>query len=402
MKSDSNVKRLPSKVLVFSVTTVGLLHNSIFVSSTPEILRSLGESENLAGLLIAAGSVPGIVVAPLIGFLADRFGRKKVLVPCLVVYGIFGLLVGLSPSLFWFLLIRIFQGLGSAGLINLVVVIISDNWASLDRARLIGQNAAAITISVAIYPVVGGVITDLIGWRWVFLAFLAPLVVAFFVSKNLQDHQPRSDVSVREQISGAFSEIVKPAIATNLVIVIILFMAIFGLFQSLLPVHLEREFGLLPTGRGLVASAPAIVAALSALAVARVRKRVQGGVIIYASLLIWGISFLMMGFGSLPILVLATMIYGLSEGLMIPTLQDLIAENAPEQLRGALLAMWTGAARLGQTVGPVTISLALMGFSTSWVLVSAGVAMIAISVLASFTRTLIVSSEANQTGRFNG
>ena len=401
MKSDSEVNRLPSKVLVFSVTAVALLHNSIFVSSTPEILRSLGESENLAGLLIAAGSVPGILVAPFIGFLADRFGRKKILIPCLVIYGVFGLLVGLSPSLFWFLLIRVFQGLGSAGLINLVVVIISDNWGSLDRARLIGQNAAAITISVAIYPVVGGVITDSIGWRWTFLAFLAPLVVAFFVSKNLEDRQPGLDVSVRDQISGAFSEVVKPAIATNLVIVMILFMAIFGLFQSLLPVHLEREFGLLPTERGLVASAPAIVAASSALAVARVRKRVQGGLIIYASLLIWGVSFIMMGFGSLPILVLATMIYGLSEGLMIPTLQDLVAENAPEQLRGALLALWTGAARLGQTVGPVAVSLALMGYSTSWVLVSAGIAMIVISGIASFTRTLIVSSEADQTGRFN-
>ena len=402
MKSDFEVSRLPSKVLVFSVTAVGLLHNSIFVSSTPEILRSLGESENLAGLLIAAGSVPGIVVAPLIGFLADRFGRKKILIPCLIIYGVFGVLVGLSPSLFWFLLIRIFQGLGSAGLINLVVVIISDNWVSLDRARLIGQNAAAITISVAIYPVLGGAITDLIGWRWTFLAFLAPLVVAFFVSKNLEDHRPGLDVSVKDQISGALSEVVKPAIATNLVIVMVLFMAIFGLFQSLLPVHLEREFGLLPTGRGLVASAPAIVAASSALAVARVRKRVQGGIIIYVSLFIWGISFVMMGFGSLPILVLATMIYGLSEGLMIPTLQDLIAENAPEQLRGALLAMWTGAARLGQTVGPVSISLALMGLSTSWVLVSAGIAMIVISGLVSITRTLIVSSETNQTGRFNG
>ena len=96
------------------------------------------------------------------------------------------------------------------------------------------------------------------------------------------------------------------------------------------------------------------------------------------------------------------MIYGLSEGLMIPTLQDLIAENAPEQLRGALLAMWTGAARLGQTVGPVAVSLALMGLSTSFILVLAGIAMIFISGLASITRTLIVSSEADQTGRFNG
>jgi len=402
VNSNLEAKPLPSKVLVFSVTAVGLLHNSIFVSSTPEILRTFGESENLAGLLIAAGSVPGIVVAPFIGFLADRFGRKKVLIPCLVIYGVFGLLVGLSPSLSWFLLLRIFQGLGSAGLINLVVVIISDNWGSLERARLIGQNAAAITISVAIYPVAGGGITDLIGWRWNFLAFLLPLIVAFFISRKLDDHQPGLDVSVREQISGAFKVVRKPAIATNLVIGTIVFMSIFGLLLSLLPVHLDREYGLTPTERGLIASTPAILAALAALTVARVRKRVQGGIIIYASLLIWGISFLLMGFGSLPLLVIGTIAYGFSEGLMIPTLQDLIAENAPDQLRGALLAIWTGAGRLGQTLGPVAVSLALMGLSTSWVLVLAGIAMIVISGLASFTRTLIVSSEAEQTGRFNG
>ena len=392
MNSNLGAISLPSKVLVFSVTAVGLLHNSIFVSSTPEILRTFGESENLAGLLIAAGSIPGVVVAPFIGFLADRFGRKKVLIPCLIIYGVFGLLVGLSPSLSWFLILRIFQGLGSAGLINLVVVIISDNWGSLERARLIGQNAAAITISVAIYPVAGGGITDLIGWRWNFLAFLLPLIVAFFISRKLDDHQPGLDVSVREQISGAFKVVRKPAIATNLVIGTIVFMSIFGLLLSLLPVHLDREYGLTPTERGLIASTPAILAALAALTVARVRKRVQGGIIIYASLLIWGISFLLMGFGSLPLLVIGTIAYGFSEGLMIPTLQDLIAENAPDQFRGALLAIWTGAGRLGQTLGPVAISLALWGLSTSWVLILGGLGMILISGLASITRTLIISS----------
>ena len=55
MKSDFEVSRLPSKVLVFSVTAVGLLHNSIFVSSTPEILRSLGESENMHSFLLVFG-----------------------------------------------------------------------------------------------------------------------------------------------------------------------------------------------------------------------------------------------------------------------------------------------------------------------------------------------------------
>ena len=117
----------PSRLLVFSVTAMALLNNSVLMSSTPEILESFGEPVERAGMLIAAGTVTGIVAAPAIGFLADRYGRKRVLVPCLLVFGAVGTLGGFSPSLEWLLAIRVVQGLGSAGLINLVVVLITDN-----------------------------------------------------------------------------------------------------------------------------------------------------------------------------------------------------------------------------------------------------------------------------------
>ena len=400
MKGTLEHSHSPSKILVFSVTIVGLLHNSIFVSSTPEILRSFGESENFAGLLIAAGSVPGIIVAPAIGFLADRHGRRKILVPCLAIFGFFGILASLSPSFEWLLAIRFIQGLGSAGIINLVIVIITDNWKGLDRARLIGQNAAVITTSVAVYPVIGGVITDLVGWRWTFLTFLAPLIVAFFIWKRLEDHQPGLQGPIKEQLLQASIEVRKPVIATCIIISVIVFMGIFGIFQALLPVHLDRSFGLLPTERGLVALAPSITAALAALAVTKIRSRIQGGVLIYMSMFFWGVSFLFMGFSSLVLLILATMVYGFSEGIMLPTLQDLVAEHAPSHLRGGLLAIWTGAARLGQTLGPISISLALIGASSTSVLALSGILMIIFSGLAAATRTLIVSHEDKQGGRF--
>ena len=47
---------------------------------------------------MAAGTLPGIVMAPVIGVLADRFGRRAVLVPCLVAFGVFGLLSALAPT----------------------------------------------------------------------------------------------------------------------------------------------------------------------------------------------------------------------------------------------------------------------------------------------------------------
>ena len=153
----------PARSLIFSVTAMGLLSNALLMSSTPEILETFGAPTSRAGLLIACGTVTGIVAAPTMGFLADRYGRKRVLIPCLVVFGVFGALGGLAPSLGWLLAARVCQGAGSAGLINLAVVIISDHWQGLDRARLIGQNSAVITTCLAVFPFLGGVTTDLVG-----------------------------------------------------------------------------------------------------------------------------------------------------------------------------------------------------------------------------------------------
>ena len=115
---------------------MALLNNSVLMSSTPEILESYGEPVSRAGMLIAAGTLTGIVAAPAIGFLADRYGRKRILVPCLLVFGTVGSLGGFSPSFEWLLLVRIIQGLGSAGLINLVVVLISDHWSGMDLSLI--------------------------------------------------------------------------------------------------------------------------------------------------------------------------------------------------------------------------------------------------------------------------
>ena len=66
------------------------------------------------------------------------------------------------------------------------------------------------------------------------------------------------------------------------------------------------------------------------------------------------VAFLVMGVaGSLPVLLLGAMIYGLGEGICIPTLQDVVTGTAPAAQRGAVVAIWVGAARAGQTIGPL-------------------------------------------------
>ena len=64
----------------------------------PRHPRAFDQPDSRAGVFVAAGTLPGIVMAPVIGVLADRFGRRAVLVPCLVAFGVFGLLSALAPT----------------------------------------------------------------------------------------------------------------------------------------------------------------------------------------------------------------------------------------------------------------------------------------------------------------
>lgn len=378
----------PSRFLVFSVTAMALLNNSVLVSSTPEILESLGQPVERAGMLIAAGTVTGIVAAPAMGFLADRYGRKRVIVPCLLVFGVFGCLGGFSPSLEWLLAIRIVQGLGSAGLINLVVVLITDHWSGLDRARLLGQNSAVITGFLAVFPFIGGATTDLFGWRWNFAYYGLALLVGVAVIRLLHDPWTPRNEQVGRQLRAALSEAVLPFYAACMGLGALTFFVMFGLFLTLVPIHLAAEFGLGPTERGIVAAVPAVTSTVTALAVTWFRRRLPVGALVVIGLGVFGATFIGMGLGALWLLVVATAVYGLAEGLIIPTLQDLVAERAPEHLRGVLMALWVGALRIGQTAGPLAVGLAVGWLSTSMVFVLAGVAVGALALLLHLSRVL--------------
>ena len=370
--ANTGIGRKPSRFLIFSVTALALLNNSILMSSTPEILESFGEPVSRAGMLIAAGTVTGIIAAPVIGFLADRYGRKRILVPCLVVFGTFGSLGGFSPSFEWLLVIRVIQGLGSAGLINLIVVLIADHWSGIDRARLLGQNAAVITGVAAVFPFLGGVTTDLFGWRWNFAYYGMALLVAVVVVRFLDDPWVGRWVPVGRQFRMAITEVAVPVNAVTMALGALTFFVMFGLFLTLIPIHLDEVFGLSPTKRGLVAAIPALSSTATALTVSWFRARVSVAFLVVAGLGVFGAAFVAMGLGSLWLLVAAAAVYGLAEGLMVPTLQDLVAERAPEDLRGVLMALWVGGLRIGQTTGPLFVGAAIGLWSTGTVLVLSG------------------------------
>ncbi|MDE0801723.1 MAG: MFS transporter [Acidimicrobiales bacterium] len=368
----------PPRSLIFGITITGILNNTLIGPSLPDIVADFGRSDSGAGIIVAAGSLPGVVVAPAIGLAADRYGRRNVLTPCLLAFAVFGLCAAAAPTFELLVVARLFQGFGTAGLINLAVVLISDHWDGVERTALIGRNAAVLTLGLAVAPPVGGVLAEFAGWRTSLLLYAVGMPTAAFVWRLLPDDRPAVAASMGDQLRGARAALVNPVVLATLGSGVLVFVMIFGGFLTAFPIHLEDDFGLGAGARGAMIAVPALSSCLIAFNLGRIRQRFA----LRGLLILAGCTYVVAfaGIAASGVLVgiaAASVIYGIGEGVFIPSLQDAVAEAAPPEQRGAVFAVWVGAARLGQTLGPLLVAGVLTLTTTTGVFVLAtGLAMV--------------------------
>ncbi|GIU84432.1 MAG: MFS transporter [Acidimicrobiales bacterium] len=350
----------PPLFVIFSVTVTGVLANTLVNAPLPDILRHFSRSGPSAGLFVASGTIAGVVMAPAIGLLADRVGRRTVLLPCLLAFGVFGVLGGLAPSFEILLIARTLQGLGAAGLLNLAVVLIGDHWAGTERTRVIGWNAAVLTISLVIFPSMGGLLTELWGWRAAFAPYAIGFFAAWMVVRWLPDGGPRgASPTLASQLKDAAALLRRPELAGSVAFGFVSFVLIFGLFLTVLPILLEQRFSLGPAARGLAISAPAASSTISALTVGRLARRWGRVRLLVLGCSMWAVAFVAIGAaGALPVLLAGALLYGFGEGMVIPAVQDLVTSSAPDRSRGVVVASFVAAVRAGQTVGPLGMATA--------------------------------------------
>jgi MFS family permease len=350
------------ELVVYAISVTGVLANAVISPALPDIARDLHVSKAGIGWIVAVASLPGVVVAPVIGLLADRLGRREVVVPCLVVFGLGGLLGAAAPSFRVLLAARLLQGFGGAGLVNLAVVILGDRYEGVERARAIGRNAAVLTGSIAVLPPIGGALTQLVGWRAAFGVFGVAFVMAVVVLSVLPPGRPAAPPTLSAQLRGA-----RPYLSDRRVIAMTLigfasFILVFGLVLTALPIYLEQRFGVSAFVRGLVLGLPAIGNVATALTIGRLSARFGTW-----QLALTGFAIFVVAFGGMAVaptfalIIPLVLVYGVGEGLVIVPLQAYAAGIAPTEYRGVIVALWVGAVRAGQFLGPVMAGALVAG-----------------------------------------
>ena len=118
------------------------------------------------------------------GALADRFGRRKLLMVGVTIFGLASVLCGIAPSAHVLNLSRALQGIGAAIQLSAALAVLGFEFRGVDWARAFGIWGTVLGVAVTIGPLIGGTITSLFGWRWAFLVNAPICIVLIYLAQN--------------------------------------------------------------------------------------------------------------------------------------------------------------------------------------------------------------------------
>lgn len=156
------------------------LDQTIVSTALPTIVSELGGMEHLSWV-VTAYMLASTAATPLWGKLGDQYGRKKLFQGAVVLFLIGSALCGIAQNMPQLIAFRAVQGLGGGGLMVLSMAIVGDLVSPRERGRYQGLFGAVFGATSVLGPLLGGLFTEHLSWRWVFYINLPIGVVALFV-----------------------------------------------------------------------------------------------------------------------------------------------------------------------------------------------------------------------------
>ncbi|MBM7117098.1 MDR family MFS transporter [Archangium primigenium] len=195
-----------TKALVLAGVMMALflaaLDQTIVATALPRIVSELHGME-LFAWTSTSYLLASTTLVPIYGRLSDSLGRRTIILVGIAIFLVGSVLCGLAGSMLALVVFRGIQGMGAAAITSTAFAVPADLFAPAERARYQGIFGTVFAASSIIGPLLGGTLTDTVGWRWVFFINLplGALAVAFIVSKMPRLH---SGVRARVDWLGAF------------------------------------------------------------------------------------------------------------------------------------------------------------------------------------------------------
>jgi ACDE family multidrug resistance protein len=369
-KSENKPKNKPKNkkghiweyIAIATIPLVLVLGNSMLVPILPDMQERMGISRFQSSLVITLFSITAGLIIPVSGYLSDRFTRKAVIIPSLIVYGSAGVLAGLGAV--WnsypiLITARAIQGLGAAGTAPIAMALVGDLYKGGTASKALGLIEASNGAGKVVSPILGSLLA-LIVWFAPFFAFpifcvLALLAVIFMIKEPPKEKEAEPLKDYLKQIRSIFREKGRwlvPAFFAGSISLFILFGVLFYLSQILE----EEPYNIEGVRKGFILAIPLLCMVITSYTTG---AKIKENIILMRWLM--NIGLILMTVSLALAIFLNTNLYifigllslsGIGTGLLLPCLNTLITGSVEREQRGMITSLYNSLRFIGVACGP--------------------------------------------------
>ncbi len=369
--------------IAIAVGAMGTLGFSVTSPILPDLADEFGVSRSAIGLVQASVSIAGVLFSVIIGYFADRVGRRRVILISLALFSTFGVASFFARS-FWLLVgVRFVQGIGTSGILGVGIVLIGDTFEGAARTRAMGLNTGGLQLTAMMGPVLAGLMAAGGTFR-PFLIFLIGIPLAAWASRMPSD-RPEADIErpTRHLVECIGLMRREKTLVDYLGILVATFMAVYvlhGLGLTVTPLLLADEFDVGVSTRGFIIAMFQLGTVLVAFRIGVLLNRLGARLLVTLAFMSMALGA---GFAALAptalVVGLGLAIAGIGFGAFIPQAQSYAASVGGVRYRGLTVLLWVSAIRVAQMTGPPTGSIVYDAIGPT---VPFGVAAVVVGLIA--------------------
>lgn len=347
-----------TRITLLLLSSLVVMTGASLSATLPAIRDHFSTVPNIGFLVRLLQTTPALFIvltAPIAGLLIDREGRKLILILGTILFGLSGAVGFFIDSIWGLLVSRAFLGMGAAIIYTDTTALISDYFRGHERAKFLGLQSGFMAMSGVVFPLLGGVLTD-VGWNFTFLtyaiAFLyLPLAIIFIFEPNRMLDSKNESPHKSHWLK---------MIPTFPLIVIFGLTFLGQIIFYITPVQIPFYLRNLNISSSFIISifvaSISLTMSLSGLAYGWVKKVLSYPQIVSLSFGLAAIGYLAAGIYQIPWVIMAgILVAGFGLGLNNPNMVSWLAELTPEPLRGRVLGSRLTFNFLGQFLSPIVV-----------------------------------------------
>ena len=182
--------------MVYASSLALMMGVNFIQPALPAMKGPLGVSDAAVGMVMSVYTAPAIFLAPLLGIVADLYGRRLLLAGGLIIFGLAGASIAFAESFRWVLILRAIQGIGFSAVLPLTIVLIGD---LLEGDREVGGQGLKVfldRVGYLIFPPLGGVLAA-IAWFWPFTLYIVAVPLGLLVLFSMPETKSKGQTQPR-------------------------------------------------------------------------------------------------------------------------------------------------------------------------------------------------------------